>query len=132
MQDTNSFKQVLNQFTASKETEAVDSVNTVPETNEDVKKEFLLGVIARDLTSNPDIKPIFDDLLSKELAGGKSDFDTTLIALAVNAGLCGDEFSALNTNQLNAKRNNFIQTRLTSLFETNGNDIEEGKTFGNI
>lgn len=58
MQDTNSFKQVLNQFTASKETEAVDSVNTVPETNEDVKKEFLLGVIARDLTSNPDIKPI--------------------------------------------------------------------------
>jgi len=58
MQDTNSFQQVLKQFTASKETEAADSVNFVPETHEDVKKEFLLGVIARDLTSNPDIKPI--------------------------------------------------------------------------
>ena len=70
--------------------------------------------------------------MSKELAGGKSDFDTTLIALAVNAGLCGDEFSAVNTNQLIAKRNNFIQTPLTTLFETNGNDIEDGNTFGNI
>lgn len=60
MQNTDSFNKVLEQVTAHKDADPNAHLNVDFDGNidRDITKEFILGVLARDLTSNPAIKPI--------------------------------------------------------------------------
>lgn len=107
--------------------------------------DFLMGAIARDMQTDPEIKPYFDhaykivDARERKLPKNLDEL-LNLVRLAARSGLLGQDYIAesqerTHTFTAKAPKNGIMKDfslRLASLFDTQGNQYETDKVFGSI